>query len=135
MSRFSAWCAGLVLAVSVVSMSCEPLNAARNDQIVEPGAGRFELVLVQIEDCVYCEVFRRDVMPHYVLSAKAKDLPLRFLDLNTPEARQLQLSEGPVTIVPTLLLVRANREVGRAPGYMGPEGFFQAVDWMLSNAK
>ncbi len=116
-------------------MPAVPLNAARNEQIVEPGAGRFELVLVQIENCVYCDVFRRDVMPQYVLSGKAKDLPLRFLDLNTPEARQLQLSEGPVTIVPTLLLVRANREVARAPGYMGPEGFFHAVDWMLSNAR
>jgi hypothetical protein len=109
-------------------------HAARNETIVTPSSSPYELVIVEVEGCTYCEVLRRDVMPSYPGSAVAKDLPVRFLDLNTPDAGKLVLTDGPLTIVPTLLLVRGGREVGRTPGYMGPDGFYTAIDWMLKNA-
>jgi len=114
-------------------LATAPANSARNEAIVSPVEGPYELVVVEVEGCAYCEVFRRDVMPAYVASPEARDLPIRFLDLNAPEAKKLELTDGPLTIVPTVLLVRSNREVARAPGYMGPDGFFSAVRWMMGH--
>ena len=126
--------AGL-LALAVIQVQAQSVDAARNDALVTPSAGPYELVIVEVEGCIYCEVLRRDVMPAFNASPEAKELPVRFLDLNTPEAKKLELTEGPVTTVPTVLLVKANREVGRAAGYMGPEGFFHSIKWMMSHAE
>jgi len=125
--------AALGLVFSVLALA--PANSARNEAIVSPIDGPYELVVVEVDGCAYCEVFRRDVMPAFVASPEAREVPIRFLDLNTAEARKLELTEGPLTIVPTVLLVRANREVGRAPGYMGPDGFFTAIRWMMAHAR
>ena len=121
-------------AIATLCTNAPGVDAARNDSAVQQGAGPYELVIVEVENCTYCEVLRRDVMPAYMTSPEARDLPVRFLDLNKPEAARLQLTDGPLTIVPTLLLVKANREVGRAPGYMGPDGFFYAIRWMRNHA-
>ena len=122
-----------VAALSLAILASPPAFSARNEANVSPMPGPYELVVIEVEGCSYCEVFRRDVMPAFVASREARELPIRFLDLNTPEAAKLELTEGPLTIVPTVLLVKANREVGRAPGYMGPEGFFTAIRWMLGH--
>jgi len=126
----------LVLGLSVLAATFAPplANSARNEASVSEIRGPYELVVVEVENCTYCEVFRRDVMPVFVTSPEARELPIRFLDLNTPEAKKLVLTEGPLTIVPTVLLVRSNREVGRASGYMGPDGFFTAVHYMMGHA-
>lgn len=109
---------------------------ALNESAVSTQAnGPYELVVVEVEGCTYCEVFRRDVMPAFAASPEARELPIRFLDLNTPDAQKLELTDGPLTVVPTVLLVRANKEVARASGYMGPDGFFQAVRWMMGHAR
>ena len=126
--------AAILAAVFAVAYAGQPVDAARNDKIVTPTYGPYELVVIEVEGCKYCEVLRRDVMPVFNASPEARELPLRFLDLNTPEASQLELTEGPLTTVPTVLLVKANREVGRAAGYMGPEGFFHSIKWMMSRA-
>jgi hypothetical protein len=126
---------GAVVAVSAICFaSAMQVDAARNEAMVTQGAGPYELVIVEVAGCTYCEVLRRDVMPAYAAAPETRELPVRFLDLNTPEAAKLQLTDGPLTVVPTLLLVRANREVARASGYMGPDGFFHAIRWMMSHA-
>lgn len=120
--------AGLVLVPAV------RVDAALNETIVTGASGPYELVVIEVEGCTYCEVLRRDVMPAFNASPEAREFPLRFVDLNTPEAKLLELTEGPVTTVPTIVLVKANREVARSPGYMGPDGFFKAIKWMRSHA-
>lgn len=130
---------GFVLAAACAALSIqaapEPALSALNEAIVPANRGPYELVVVEVENCTYCEVFRRDVMPAFVASPEARELPIRFLDLNAPEANRLELTEGPLTIVPTVLLVRENKEVSRAPGYMGPDGFFAAVRWMMAHTR
>jgi thioredoxin-related protein len=121
------------LAVLVAPLST--VDAARNTSPVQQGAGPYELVIIEVEGCTYCAVLRRDVMPAYATAPEARDLPVRFLDLNTPEAAKLHLIDGPLTVVPTLLLVKENREVARASGYMGPDGFFYAIRWMMKQAQ
>ncbi len=135
MSRKLARVAAFLLAVTVILAPAHRLDAARNDALVTPHAGPYELVIVEVEGCIYCEILRRDVMPAFDASPQAKELPVRFLDLDTPDAKKLELTEGPLTTVPTVLLLKANREVGRAAGYMGPEGFFQSIKWMMSHAE
>jgi len=123
-----------MLAVALLAVPQNRVDAALNEKIVTPSSTPYELVIVEVEGCIYCEVLRRDVMPAFNASPEARDLPVRFLDLNTPDAEKLELTEGPLTQVPTVLLVKANREVGRAAGYMGPEGFFHSIKWMMSRA-
>jgi hypothetical protein len=129
--RFAA---AAIILLSFFVGSVIDVDAALNEATVTQGAGPYELVVIEVEGCTYCEVLRRDVMPAYAGAPETRELPVRFLDLNTPEAAKLQLIDGPLTVVPTLLLVRSNREVARASGYMGPAGFFHAVRWMMGHA-
>ena len=76
-------------------------------------------------------MFRRDVLPRYDAFARGRELPIRFLDLNDAAADRLEL-EGPVDIAPTAVLLKDNREVGRIPGYLGPDNFFHAVGHLLT---
>lgn len=124
----------VLIALALLAVPLNRVDAALNEKIVTPTASPYELVIVEVEGCIYCEVLRRDVMPAFNTSPEARDLPVRFLDLNTPDAEKLELTDGPLTQVPTVLLVKANREVGRAAGYMGPEGFFHSIKWMISRA-
>lgn len=125
----------LALIVGVLAVPVEQLSAARNEALVDPVASPYELVVVEIEGCRYCPILRRDALPAFEASPVAREVQLRFLDLNTEAAQSIELTEGPVQTVPTLLLLKGNREVGRAEGYLGPDGFVLAARWLLNNAK
>jgi thioredoxin-related protein len=125
---------GVLVAVALVIWPIIRADAARNEAIVMPLAGPYELVIVEVEGCIYCDVLRRDAMPAFNASPEAKQVSVRFLDLNTAAANALELTEGPLTTVPTVLLVKGNREMSRAAGYMGPDGFLSAIQWMMKNA-
>lgn len=129
----------LLLCLAVVTAALllpgDPLSAARNQSLVSPVANPYELVVIEVEGCAYCPILRRDAIPVFEASPQAKEISVRFLDLNTPAAQSLTLTEGPLTVVPTLLLVKDNREVGRAAGYMGPDGFVFAAKWLIQNAR
>jgi thioredoxin-related protein len=92
-----------------------------------------ELLVVELDGCIYCLVFRRDVLPSYQASTQAKTVPIRFIELNAAEEQKFPFAE-PVTMVPTILLMKGGREVGRISGYLGPENFFHAVNHMISAA-
>jgi thioredoxin-related protein len=112
-----------------------PVSLSRAD--VDTGAaiptGALELVVVEAEGCVYCELFRRDVLPAYEASAQAKDLPVRFVDINDIEADHLSFKSG-VDIVPTFVVVKSQQEVGRISGYVGQENFFHSISYLLASA-
>lgn len=92
-----------------------------------------ELVVMEAPGCVYCTLFRRDVLPSYSASQQAKDVPIRFVDLNDEAATSLGL-DGPIDVVPTFVIMKNNHEVGRIPGYMGPEFFFHSINYIISGA-
>jgi thioredoxin-related protein len=93
----------------------------------------FELVVVEADGCLYCEVFRHNVLPAYEASAQAKDLPVRFVDINDIEADHLKF-KSTVDIVPTFVVVKSQQEVGRISGYMGLDSFFHSISYLLSSA-
>ncbi|MFT3733344.1 MAG: thioredoxin domain-containing protein [Hyphomicrobium sp.] len=98
-----------------------------------PSAGALELIVVEAEGCIYCKLFRRDVLPTYQASEQAKDLPVRFVDINDVEADHLSF-KSEVDIVPTFVVVKSQQEVGRISGYVGPENFFHSISYLLASA-
>jgi thioredoxin-related protein len=123
----------LFIAVSaLVGISVSASHAGLDVEAPLP-ASNLELVVMEAPGCTYCELFRRDVLPSYQASERAKDMPIRFLDVNdtTPEALGL---ESGIDIVPTFVVLKNHKEVGRIPGYMGPEYFFHSINHLVSSA-
>lgn len=90
-----------------------------------------ELVVLEAPGCTYCGLFRRDVLPSYEASDRAKEMPIRFVDINDEAADALGL-DGPIDVVPTFVVLKNNHEVGRIPGYTGPEFFFHTINSLLA---
>lgn len=89
-----------------------------------------ELLVVEISNCLYCGLFRRDVAPTYKASERGRSVPMRFIDINAPDVDRLALL-SPIDSVPTVLVVENGREVGRIAGYVGPEIFFHSLNRIL----
>jgi thioredoxin-related protein len=89
-----------------------------------------ELIAFEVQGCAYCPVFRRDVAPSYATSRAGKVAPLRYVDLNDAAATSFELS-APITIVPTLVLVKDGAEIGRISGYVGRESVYRLLDPLL----
>lgn len=118
-----------------VALMLMPVSISRADVDTEAAipTSTLELVVVEAEGCIYCQLFRRDVLPAYQASAQAKDLPVRFVDVNDIEADHLSFKTG-VDVVPTFVVVRSQTEVGRISGYVGPENFFHSISYLLASA-
>ena len=98
-----------------------------------PHFSNLQLVVMEAPGCTYCDIFRRDVLPSYEASEQAKDMPVRFVDVNDLPKTQIEL-QSQIDILPTFVIVKNNAEIGRIPGYVGPEDFFHSVSYLLSSA-
>ena len=96
-------------------------------------ANNLELVVIEADGCIFCEIFRSDVLPSYETSEQGKQMPARFVDINDMEATHIEF-KGAVDIVPTFIVVKNRREVGRISGYVGPENFFHSINYLLASA-
>lgn len=85
-----------------------------------------ELIVFEAEGCVYCRVFRREVLPEYKQLDGSGGLPIRFLDVNEIGSLESDLA-SPLIIVPTAVVMVDGREVGRITGYTGKAPFLQMV--------
>lgn len=122
--------------ICLAVLLCAPLAATRAglDATPAPASAGLELVVVEAEACVYCQLFRRDLLPAYETSKQAQALPVRFVDINDISADQLEL-DNEVEIVPTFVVVKSHHEVGRIAGYVAPETFFQSIDGLVASAR
>jgi hypothetical protein len=91
---------------------------------------RRELVVFETADCNYCLLLRRDVLPEYLRSRRAAEVPVRFVDVESIDLDRLPLS-SPLTLVTTVVLMSEGYEVGRITGYTGPELFFHLMSRLL----
>lgn len=91
---------------------------------------RRELLVIEVDNCLYCGIFRRDVAPTYQGSDRGRAMPMRFVDINAPDVNRLKLA-APIDSVPTVLVVENGRELGRIAGYVGPEIFFHSLSRLL----
>jgi hypothetical protein len=118
---------GLTAAAPAAAMAVAPdgdIEAGR------PAPSGMELIAFEAPGCIYCPIFRRDVAPSYPATRAGKAAPLRFVDINDARADALKLA-SPVTIVPTLVLVRDGVEIGRINGYVGPINMHHMLDTLL----
>lgn len=129
----SRWIQVAACAVALVALAAST-RAARNLDGAVLSAANVEIVVVEVDGCLYCQIFRRDVLPSYERSARARSVPMRFVDLNDQDFAALAL-EAPVANVPTIVVLKDSREVGRIDGYVGPENFFHAINRLLTAAE
>jgi thioredoxin-related protein len=120
-----------VLLFAVVAQSSG--RAGIDPDAPVPHLGNLQLVVMEADGCIYCGLFRRDVLPSYEASDSGKDMPIRFVDVNDVDKTGIEF-ESPVDILPTFVIVKDNREIGRIPGYMGPEDFFHSISYLLSSS-
>lgn len=124
----------LVLAFTLSSITAA-LSISADD--VEAGAAqpeRLRLVVFEVAGCTYCSMFKQQIEPIYVESAQAKLAPLQYVDITNGDPKDL-LTLEPITIAPTVVLFRGNREVDRIPGYSGPQTFLTLVDTMVASSR
>ncbi|MBU1212876.1 MAG: thioredoxin family protein [Alphaproteobacteria bacterium] len=107
-----------------------PTNAARDLQTSAAPGPSLQLIVLETDGCVYCDVFRRRLLAAYQSSKQGKRAPIRFVNINDPALGDLGLTQ-PVGIVPTFIMLENNQEIGRIPGLMGHQDFFRAIDYML----
>lgn len=121
----------VLAAIATVALATAP-RAAHDIETAAIDSGPYELIVIETEGCIYCQIFRRDVLPAYRSSQRAREVPMRFVDLNEPEAGKLGLAE-PIELVPTVVLMHNRKEAGRIAGYVGPEAFFHSVSRLMSS--
>lgn len=129
MRRVAQFVLGLVLILVPLSNG----KAGIDPDAPVPHLGNLQLVVMEAEGCIYCSIFRRDVLPSYEISERGKDMPVRFVDVNDVPKTGIEL-QSPIDILPTFVIVKDNHEIGRVPGYMGPEDFFHAINYLLSSS-
>lgn len=106
-------------------------QAARDLQADTTRATKFQLVVLEADGCIYCNVFRRQLLPAYEASLHGKKAPIRFIDINDPALGELGLTQ-PVGLVPTFVVLENNEEIGRIPGLVGRHDFFRALDYIFA---
>ncbi|MGD9806128.1 MAG: hypothetical protein AB7E81_15275 [Hyphomicrobiaceae bacterium] len=104
------------------------LNAARTDATLP--AHRLELLVIEVAGCTVCDLVRTYIQPAYEASPRARQAPMRYVDVTSQDELTLGLNER-VSTVPTIVLLRDGREVDRVTGYIGPHNFLIAISNML----
>jgi thioredoxin-related protein len=121
-----------LLAVALIALGAIPaLEAARDP--VAPTGPRLELLVIEVAGCTVCDLVRLHIQPAYEASPRARDVPMRYVDITHTDELKLGLSSR-VATVPTIILMRDGHEVDRISGYTGPQNFFAVLSNMLETA-
>jgi thioredoxin-related protein len=121
-----------VVALALL-INADRSHAGIDETATATNASQWQLVVIEASGCIYCKIFRRDVLPSYETSAEGKELPVRFVDVNAIDSNHLEF-KSPISIVPTFVVVKSNQEIGRIAGYMGPEDFHHSIKYLLTSA-
>jgi hypothetical protein len=123
---------GAILAAIALVLAPVRLDAARGPDA--PAPGRLELVVIEVAGCTVCQLVRVHIQPAYEQSARAREVPMRYVDITHIDETTIGLRER-VATVPTIVLMRDGREVDRISGYTGPSNFFAALTHMIEQAR
>ena len=118
-----------VLITILAAWAALPLRA----EILAPAPGRAQLVMVEEQGCIWCEMWNEEVGPEYPITPEGLAAPLRRIDLHEPVPADLTL-DGSLQFTPTFILVVDGREVSRLEGYPGEGFFWGLLDRMLKDA-
>ncbi len=125
------WRLGALVIIGLV-VGTFPGRAARDGGRPAPQSG-LEMLVFERQACVYCDLFRSEILPRYKASAPAVRAPMRFVDIDHVDLESLGLRTR-LTTIPTAVLMQNGTEVDRITGYTGPETFFQIIQRLLSRA-
>ncbi len=89
-----------------------------------------ELLMIEQENCPYCDRFHAEIGPAYPKTAEGQQAPLRILMINDPLPAEL-VDVEPARVSPTFILIENNRQVDRLVGYPGEEHFWFLLGEML----
>jgi hypothetical protein len=90
-------------------------------------ASAAELVMYRRAGCPWCLAWEREIGPIYGKTDMGRRVPLRVIDLDQPDRREIFLS-SPIRYTPTFVLVAENREIARLEGYPGEDFFWGNLD-------
>lgn len=123
-----------LVAVALLAVPLTSGRAELDPTAPLPASGNLQLIVMEAPGCIYCTIFRRDVLPAYEVSERGKEMPVRFVDVNDVEQSGIGL-DAPIDILPTFVVIKDNHEVGRIPGYVGPENFYHSINYLLSSSQ
>lgn len=126
--------ARLALTLLLVTAAPRLGHAIPHEDTTAAPRARMALIVIESPGCFYCRLFRRDVGPAYEASPRAREVPMRYLDLGAAKARQLAF-DRPIDVLPTVVLFRNGREVERIAGYMAPDHFVRVINYLLSRMR
>jgi len=113
-----------------IAVALPTSKAARDLDTAAIPETNLQLVVLEVDGCIYCDVFRRRLLDAYKSSKHGKKAPIRFVDINDPALGDLGITQ-PIGMVPTFIMLENNEEIGRIPGLMGHQDFFRAIDYIL----
>lgn len=90
-------------------------------------AAALELLMVDQEGCVYCEMWDEQIAPIYPKTAEGRFAPLARIDISELDNAEVTFART-INFTPTFVLIQEGRELGRIEGYPGEDFFW----WMLS---
>ena len=89
-----------------------------------------ELIMVEEENCPYCDRFNAEIAEAYPKTTEGKTAPLRRVDAHDPWPSDLA-DIKPENRTPTFILINDGKEVDRMYGYNGDEFFWFLLNEML----
>src|SRR5262245_63953800 len=120
-------------AVAICALAGGATGRAALDPAASARGSEVELLVYEHRDCVYCQLFRRDVLPRYQ-QALAAELPIRFVDIVAAGNASPGLRRK-VDALPTVVLMLGGREIDRIVGYGGPDNFFKLLAHLRARAE
>lgn len=87
---------------------------------------KLEIVVFEIKDCAYCDIFRNRIGRKYRQSDFFTRAPLRFVDLESDGTAGMPLKRA-VTTAPTIVVLFHGREIERVEGVPDAGRFFEFV--------
>jgi thioredoxin-related protein len=89
-----------------------------------------ELLMFERSGCPWCARWDKEVAPVYVLTPEGARAPLRRVNLDQGQPKNIVLNP-PVRFTPTFVLVDGAREIGRITGYMNDATFWGLLTKMI----
>lgn len=96
---------------------------------LEP-AQALELLMFERSGCPWCARWDKEVAPVYALTPEGARAPLRRVNLDRGQPRDIAL-DPPVRFTPTFVLIDGDREIGRITGYMNDATFWGLLTKMI----
>jgi hypothetical protein len=101
---------------------------AAPDRSIAPAAALTsnEVIVFEAPRCGHCAAFRDRLGASYAQSAAGRTAPMRYIDVTRVDLEGYGLNAD-IVIVPTIVMMREGREVGRIEGYPVPALLFGLV--------